>query len=104
MISAPLPALNPHLVYSIQYLGDSDRCALCIFAEEESPYYDDDTPLAVVALAEYPEDFEQEIREAILKLAGEYSEYYENVIQDAHYFYTKALNSIDFPNSQDEIR
>lgn len=101
MIRTPVPTLDPNYVYSIQDLEDSEEYSLCIYAKDEAIHYDDNTPLASFPLDDYPEDFEQEIWEAILKLASVHSEYYTNTPPDTYHFYTQALYSTV---SEDEIR
>jgi len=101
MIRTPLPALDSNYVYSIQPLEDAEEYSLCIYPKHEAIYYDDNAPLAYVVLAEYPADFEMVIRQAVVILAREHSEYYTTTLPDTYHFYTQALYSTV---SENEIR
>ena len=101
MIRTPLPALDSNYVYSIQDLDEFEGYSLSIYDRYAATYYDDNTPLASVGLAEYPSDFEMVIRQAVVILAREHPEYYTTTLPDTYHFYTQALYSTV---SEDEIR
>ena len=101
MIRTPLPALDSNYVYSIQDLDEFEGYSLSIYDRYAATYYDDNTPLASVGLAEYPSDFEMVIRQAVVILAREHSEYYTTTLPDTYHFYTQALYSTV---SENEIR